>query len=220
VIRVLNQSGRTPAGPVKVRLFYDSGGGYDLHQFTQQDSTALTGIGNEFTLPTDPFRSGPSTDRIGHYLLLIEVTTPEIDQFCFQEPTDFNLAYWEGHLDASHPAVFTLRLGHTVQNACMLSLPAALVNEPFGTSTSASSVRLGPVTEGPKGKYRVATVQLVDAARIPMHMRRLVIRDQQGRTVAQATTDLHGGVSTRIPAPVSSISVDDVTDNHLMLASG
>jgi hypothetical protein len=219
VIRVLNQSGRTPAGPVKVRLFYDSGGGYDLHQFTQQDSTALTGLENEFTLPTDPFRSGPSTDRIGHYLLLIEVTTSEIDQFCFQEPTDFNLAYWEGHSDASHPAVFTLRLGHTVQNACMLSLPAALVNEPFGTSTSASSVRLGPVTEGPKGKYRVATVQLVDAARIPMHMRRLVIRDQQGRTVAQATTDLHGGVSTRIPAPVSSISVDDVTDNHLMLAS-
>jgi hypothetical protein len=151
---------------------------------------------------------------------LIEVTTSQTDQFCFQEPTDFNLAYWEGYADLSHPAVFTLRLGHTLQNGCGLALPVALVNEPFGTSTLSSIVHLGPIVHASAGTSRRATVQLYDAARTAMHRRRLVLRDQNGRTVARGMTDMRGRYSTKLPASVSSLTVDDITDNHLILASG
>ena len=79
----------------------------------------------------------------GHNLLLLEVTAPGIDRFCFQEPTDFNMAYWAGYVDAAHPAVFTLRLNRIWQNACRLIRPPALVNEPFATSVQTSTALQG-----------------------------------------------------------------------------
>lgn len=219
-LRVLDQSGQKPDGPAAVRLFYDSGVGYGAHRFTQTDSSTLERFGNDFRLSPDPFRWGDLTERAGHNLLLIEVTTSRADQFCIQEPTDFNLAYWEGYSDEAHPAAFTLRLGHTVQNACNLSLPPALVNEPFAASALTSTVALGPVLRGAGAGYRLATVQLLDTARLPMHARRVILRSEKGLTLVSGTTGVDGRFQTKVPASASSISVDDTTDHHLMLASG
>jgi hypothetical protein len=218
-LRVLTASGRKPVGPITVRAFYDSGVGYGTHQFTRMDTSIWTRAGDTFALPADPFRSGGSADRAGHNLLLLEVTTSRVDQFCFQEPTDLNMAYWEGYVDAAHPAIFTLRLGNTGQNACNLSLPPALVNEPFATSTITSTAKVGPVLRGKNSTYRLATVQLFDSSRVPMHQRRLMLRDDRGLAVARGTTGSDGRFQVKLPASIAAIAVDDVTDNHLMLGS-
>jgi hypothetical protein len=219
LLRVLTASGKKPDGPVTVRVFYDSGVGYGTHQFTATDSTTWRNVGDDFLLPPDPFRSRGSVDQAGHNLLLIEVTTTNVDQFCFQEPTDLNMAYWEGHVDPGHPAVFTLRLGRTMQNACNLSLPPALVNEPFATSAVLSSASLGPVVLGGHSRFRLATIKLLDPSRVPMHARRLVVRDERGLTVAQGTTDSNGIYQVKVSATTSSIMIDDVTDNHIMFGA-
>lgn len=219
LLRVMSASGQKVAGSVTLRLFYDSGVGYGTHRFTQADSTVLTAKDGEFTLPTDPFRSGGSSDQAGHNLLLLEVTAPGVDRFCFQEPTDLNVAYWTGYVNASHPAVFTLRLDHIWQNSCRLLRPAALVNEPFETSASRSSVTIGPQMRAARVVYRLVTVRLEDAASVAMHARSLVIRDGAGHTIGQGTTAQDGSFTARVPSSVRSVNVDDVTDNHLILAA-
>jgi hypothetical protein len=220
VVRVRGASGRKLAGPVTLRLFFDSGVGYGTHRFIEADSAVLAGKDAEFALPSDPFRSGGSSDRAGHNLLLVEVTAPGIDRFCFQEPTDLNMAYWTGYVDASHPAVFTLRLDRIWQNACRLTRPPALVNEPFSTSVAKSSTLLSSTRRSAHAVYRLATARLYDASGVPMHRRYVVMRDELGRIVGQGTTAQDGTFSARVSSSVRSIAVDDVTDNHLILEAG
>ncbi|HEX6507400.1 MAG TPA: CARDB domain-containing protein, partial [Chloroflexota bacterium] len=115
-LRLLDSRGNAlPAGTI-VRAFYDTGLDFTMHHFTQAQSSIYAAHHGEVTLGPDPFRTGGSTDRGNHNLLLLEVHAPGVDRFCFQEPTDFNMAYWEGYRDASHPAIYTLRLGRQTEN--------------------------------------------------------------------------------------------------------
>lgn len=217
VLRILTPSGRIPRGPTTVRVFFDSGGGYGTHRFTQADTTALHVSGDGFAWPKDPFQTGGSLDRAGHNLDLIEVTTPTTDEFCFEEPTAFNEAYWAGYVDQQHPAVFTLRLGHEWQNGCNLSLPPAIVNEPFGTSPLTSTIMLGPAVRTSHGMQRLATVQLLDASRLTMHRRQVVLFDGQKRVIARGVTDQAGRFQAYVSWSTPTLTVVDVTDNHLIL---
>src|SRR5207248_6098512 len=103
-----------------LRLFYDSGTTYNGHVFTDANSSELVLHSGVADLGSDPFRSRSSRARAGHDLILLEVRTPQSDSFCFQEPTDFNRAYWEGYRTAAAPAVFTMKLGDQIHNDCDL----------------------------------------------------------------------------------------------------
>jgi hypothetical protein len=217
VLRVLDASGRTLGATAMVRLYFDSGAGYGTHRFTQTDSTAISGKDGDFTLPADPFRSNGSSDRAGHNLLLLEVSAPGVDRFCFEEPTDLNMAYWSGYSDLSHPAVYTLRLDRIWQNECRLIRPPTLVNEPFATSEARSVATLGPPIQAAHGAYRLVTVHLCDSAGVAMRHRYVVIRDGLGQTIGKGTTSEQGGFVARVSSSLRTIAVDDVTDNHLIL---
>lgn len=168
-------------------------------------------------MPRDPFASGKSIERAGHNLLLVEVITRSDDQFCFVEPTDFNIAYWEGYTDRRTTAQYNLQLGVQIDNGCELRLPPALVNEPFATSPVRSEVALQAIKGPPAAKNRLLRLRLLDGSRYgrAMRNRRFIVRDAHGRVLARGVTDGAGRAAVRIPGSSERISVDDVTDNHL-----
>jgi hypothetical protein len=205
-----------------VRQFYDTGTSYNGHAFDNAHSAALTVHNGEIEMGADPFRAHGSTWVGGHNLLLLEVQAPHEDEFCFEEPTDFNMAYWLGYRDGRHPATYTFRLGGEVDNGCYLTLPRALINEPFATSPYRSQVRLSRPRHAGKRLVRDLTIQLLDDARPvhPMTQRLIDVRSAVGRLLAHGTTGQGGQVRLTLSASARTISVGDVTDNNLVIPVG
>lgn len=208
----------TPAGaPVPdrtvVKLFFDASTVYNGHAFDDSHSLVLQTRRGAVDLSGNPFRiEGPA--QLGHNLLLIDVLLNGADSFCFQEPTDFNVAYWEGYRDLATPAVYQLTVQQHPGNACRLQRPPARVNEPFATSPYASAVKLSPV-----GKILRARVKLVDGADPPhpMQNRRLVFRDRAGNVIARATTGRNGVATVRLPVSDPPAALLDQTDESLAI---
>jgi hypothetical protein len=175
--------------------------------------------GGQIGLGPDPFQVHGSAWVAGHNLLLLEVDAPGGAEYCFQEPTDFNMAYWLGYRDTRHPAIYSLQLGRSVWNGCGLRLPPPLVNDPFATSPYRSRVYLGGVRAGGRRRVREVTVQLLDDTPSPgpMQDRRVEVRDGRGRVLAVGLTSADGTLRLTIPSTATAIHVDDVTDNHLLL---
>jgi hypothetical protein len=211
-IRVLDSRGRPVAGGTPVHLFFDSGTGFTAHRFVQGDGAALVTIGDEFERPQDPFRAGGSTDRLGHNLLLLEVTTAARDAFCFLEPTTLNIADWIGYADAHHPAVLTLDLRRIRRNACNLILPPARVNDPFATSPSRSEA----ITAATGHRHTVTVTLRADTTPgLPMHGRVVRVVGRDGRLLGHGTTNANGTVQLRVGQ--QPFQVIDVTDNGLVI---
>jgi hypothetical protein len=210
-LRILDASDRPVPDGTAVKLFYDSGGGYTSHRFEQSNSRTLQTAGGVVSLGADPFHDLGSNEQAARHLLLIEVQAAN-DYFCFQEPTSFNLASWFGYVDASHPALFTLRLGQIRDNDCNLQLPPARVNEPFATSPYRSRIAFDP-------RSGSLQVRLLDDDTPPHAMKnRLVqVRKPNGRVVASGLTNAQGTVLLRLPRPLDSYQLVDVTDNELRL---
>jgi hypothetical protein len=210
-LRLLDMRGRPVTNGTRVRLFFDGGDGLSGHDFVQSDSLTLTTTGSTVRLPADPFRSGGDRYREGRNLLLIEANTPERDAFCFLEPTTLNVAYWLGYRDARHAALITIDLRRIRRNSCNPSLPAARVNDPFGTSVFHSRALY---TAGQPGS--VAVVLRNDAnPSIPMRDRVIVAFGAKGQRLAQGTTDARGDITLR--APERPAQIIDVTDNNLVI---
>ncbi|MBV9278937.1 MAG: hypothetical protein JOZ41_02550 [Chloroflexi bacterium] len=216
LIRVLDPQGAPVADGSVVNLFYDVGSSYSGHRFEQASVRTLRVTRGAVRLGADPFHAGGSTWTAGHNLLLIEVQAGSLDDFCFLEPTPLNMAYWTGYRDSSHPAIYALRLGRTIDNGCNVALPPPLINEPFATSPYRSSVQLGPAENG----RRTLTVRLRDDATPPDPMRgRLVeARGTDPRYTAIGTTDVSGTARIALPARAGAFELLDVTDNDLVLA--
>jgi hypothetical protein len=197
-----------------VHLFFDAGTSYAGHIFTQGDSLTLTVENGDVELPPDPFHTGGRSDDASHNDLLIEVTSPADDAFCFLEPTALNLAYWTGYRTTTQPATFILTLGGTVTNGCNLQPPAILVNAPFSTSPWLSSYT---VTNGTGGK-RVARVHLRDGGHIPVPMHDRTVDVYAGATsVGTGTTDASGSATITLRAGKGTLHVVDRTDNNLTI---
>jgi len=217
-IRILDRSGHPVPDGSRVRFFFDSATTYNAHHFETSDSAEVKVRKGEIDLGPDPFHSLGSAWSAGRNLLLVEVLASGKDLFCFQEPTDLNMAYWLGYRDARHPAVYSLRLGDQVENGCNLGLPPGRVNEPFATSPYRSLVRPGARQRNRKRVTRAVFVQLEDDAHpaAPMRNRQVVLWDGAGR-LGSGTTNRRGAVRIDVPGSVSSIEVDDVTDNNLQI---
>lgn len=218
---VADSSGK-PVVSGELRLFFDAGGTYNAHAFSQTNSQTLPIRGGKVLLPADPFHGGGNTGTAGHNLLLIELIAPGIDEFCFQEPTAFNLAYWIGYRDRNHPADFTLRAGHDARNGCLLDLPPARVNEPFATSPFASRVRLAGWQGTGRRRRARFRVDLVDDSvpAHPMRNRQVEVEDRAGHVLATAVTNRSGVAVVLVPAGRVGLSVVDSTDNQLTIAQG
>ena len=218
-LRILDATGSLLPDGSQVRLFFDLGTGYTDHIFQQSQNETLRVRGGVVSLGPDPFQTHGSTRLAGHNLLLIEVRSGDVDRFCFQEPTDFNLAYWTGYRDLAHPAGYTLRLNAISGNGCNLQLPRALVNEPFATSPDASRVRLGPRSGSARTAGRILVVRLRDDARppIPMRNRYVEVESRTGRILAAGTTDSHGILRLKLRGNVTSFRIIDATDNDLSI---
>jgi len=115
-MRVLDRQGRPVPDTAQVRLFFDTDSSLTGHAFDNTHSTLLSPSGSMVQLPADPFATHGSIPLAGHNLLLIEVHTGAEDEFCFQEPTSFNMAYWLGYRETAHPATYVLRLGEEGDN--------------------------------------------------------------------------------------------------------
>lgn len=220
-IRLLDRSGGPLPDGATVRLFYDTGTSYNGHTFDNAHATVLHVRGGQIELGSDPFQAKGSAWVAGHNLLLLEVEAPGSQEFCFQEPTDFNLAYWLGYRDRRHPAIYTLQLGRQVWNGCSLRLPPALVNDPFATSPYRSRVSLGGVRQDGPRRVRDVTVQLLDDAPSPdaMQDRLVEVWSASGKLLARGVSDSKGMVRLTVPSTATSIQVEDVTDNHLQLTA-
>jgi hypothetical protein len=209
-----------PDGTI-VRLFFDGGTTYTGHTFEQTHSEELHVSGGEAQLGSDPFKTGRSAGMGtgGHHLLLIEVAGHGEDEFCFQEPTDFNIAYWSGYRDRRHPAVYTLRLGNREYNGCNLKLPPERVNEPFATSPYNSQLRFDPAPGKGGKEFRVLTIRLLDDARPAnvMRGRQIRITGERGKTLGAGVTDARGTLRVTMPRQTKSVKVVDLTDNHLLI---
>jgi len=211
-IRLVDGRSGSLAAGTRVRLFFDSGQGYNDHRFTQSDSMSVTVDSGIVRLPHDPFRTAGEVSRAGHNLLLLEVAGPARDTFCFIEPSALNLAFWMGYQDSSHPALLTLDVARIQRNSCNLSMPRARINDPFATSPWQSHVRILDLNGG-----REVTVVLRDAASPAHAMRgRLVqVLGQAGRVLVQGVTGVDGTV--RLRASAAPRQVVDVTDNNLLI---
>lgn len=219
MVRIEDQAGHSVRGAVEVHLYFDTGNAYADHAFDVSHQAILKVSDGMATLPSDPFRAEGSTWQAGHNLLLVEVRTPTTDTFCFQEPTDMNVAYWTGYRDAAHPAVFALRIGQQAQNACHLRPPPVRIDEPFGTSASASSVWVSGTRSRTGVRMRRYSVRLVDASTSPRAMwrRRVDLVDVRGLIVASGVTNESGRLDLWAPTADSINHADDVTDNHVFL---
>jgi hypothetical protein len=218
-LRIRDGRGQPVSPRSQLTLYYDVGTG-ESHAFDHSQSDSLPVVRGQVTLPSDPFRIGGSMTRGGHNVLLLEVTAPRTDSFCFVEPSAFNIAYWMGYRDRQHPAVFDLRLGAKIQNGCNLRLPPALINEPFATSPYASRVWIGIDKHGAKHSDTSLTLQLLDDSTPAHSMRDRLVRvvDRLGRTRAVGLTDDAGTVTfERVPTPVTGLRLVDVTDNNLAI---
>ncbi|GAC1466295.1 MAG: hypothetical protein PVSMB7_11580 [Chloroflexota bacterium] len=216
-IRVLQPTGHPVPDGTEVRLYYDLGTTYADHAFDNQHGATLRVRHGAVTLPSDPFHSGGSTWQGAHNLLLIEVRTAAVDQFCFEEPTDFNLAFWSGYRDTAHPATYTLQLGLARRNGCNMRLPPSRVNEPFGTSPFNSTIRVVRSRTGTRQNSDMVEVQLLDASQPPQPMRnrQLHLVSRRGTVRASGMTDGRGRFRATLPAPSDLAYADDITDNHL-----
>lgn len=215
-LRVVAANGQALPTGSTVRLFFDSSRSYNGHTFRQQDGQVLTsGTHGEVVLPGDPFHARGSTDTAAHNDLLIEVQTAQSDMVCVQEPSTFNLAYWEGYRDVRHPAVFTLRLGRQIDNSCNLSGPVVRVNEPFATSPFASTLSL---THHSKSQT-MFSVHLVDDASPAHAMDNRKVEFYSGnRLLGRATTDTSGNASIALARIPSDPRAVDLTDNRLQIS--
>jgi hypothetical protein len=170
---------------------------------------------------SDPFQSHGDRWTAGHNLLLIDIPASGGDEFCFVEPTTFNVAYWQGYRTPSNPATYTLRMGQQDHNSCNLENPPALVNEPFAASPTNSSVSFGLVNRSGKKRFRELTVTLLDDS-APAHAmvgRTLRVWSVTGRALGAAVTDGTGQARVRMPGSVKTVQIDDITDNNLTFSA-
>jgi hypothetical protein len=211
-LRIVGAGGRLVQDGTRVRLFFDTGQGYGDHRFTQSESLTLTATAGEVTLPPDPFHTAGDQSRAGHNLLLIETVAPGRDAFCFLEPATLNIADWLGYGDRAHPAVMTLDLRRISRNACNFRLPAPRVNDPFGTSPSASSAEMTN-----SGSSHSVTVRLSDGAASAQPMRNRLVRlvAADGKVLGQAVTGPNGTVHLRVRSRPARVI--DITDNALVI---
>lgn len=219
-LRVEDRVGRPLPDGTTVRTFFDSGTGYTGHRFTDANSRTMALRDGEVDLGADPFQSRQSPAYAPQRLLLLEVTAPGIDMFCFLEPTDLNVAYWIGYRDRAHPATLTVQTGGQSANACNPSLPDPLVNNPFSVAPYRSSATLSPGRARNGRATQVLTVRLIGdgPAHDPMRGRVVQALDRRGRALASGTTSPAGTVSLRVPARAVRTVVDR-TDNDLVIAS-
>src|SRR5439155_14910249 len=103
-ISVLQPDGSPAPAGSSLRLFFDGSRTYNDHTFTQSDSATLPLQGGQTQLPDDPFHAGGDPWIMGRHLLLLAVTGPSSDMYCFTEPTVFNAAYRTGYLTTAHLA--------------------------------------------------------------------------------------------------------------------
>jgi hypothetical protein len=217
-VRVLDSRGRPVPDTTRVRLFFDTDASYTGHAFDNSHSAVLSPSQSTVQLPADPFATHGSIPLAGHNLLLIEVRTATDDAFCFQEPTSFNMVYWLGYRDAAHPATYVLRLGREADNGCNLTLPPALINEPFATSPDASRLALGPAGTASR---RSLMVQLLDDASPPhsMRNREVEVLGTSSRVLGRGITDRRGILNISLPAGARTLAVWDRTDNNLRITA-
>lgn len=215
ILRVTDASGAPLPAGTRVILHNDIDDTYTGHAFDAVHVESLTVSGGEVTFPADPFRPGSDPWQRGHALLLIEVRTPTEDHFCFQEPSTFNLAYWQGYSDTSRPAVFLLNLGGIARNDCNLTVPPPLINEPFGTDPATSSLSIVAVRRG-KDRVRVRLRDDTDPA-TPMSGRTVILRAAGGRALAHGVTNVRGEATFTVQAIGGGAWVQDVTDNGTVI---
>jgi hypothetical protein len=216
-IRILNGDGSPLADGSKVVAYFDQGASYTAHRFDAAHRQVLTVSQGAIQLGRDPFRAGDDRWAAGHNLLLLDIPGSGGEELCFIEPTVFNLAYWQGYADRT--AGYTLRLSRVYNNACNLELPSPRVNEPFATSTLASTARISAAGKPGPASNRLLQVGLVDGSSPPRAMMGRVVRmlDAAGRVLGSATTDDMGRASLHLRGSMKPVRVVDVTDNELNL---
>ena len=208
-------------GGATVRVYFDQGSTYTGHDFDAAHGQTLTASNGVIQLGRDPFQTGGSAWAAGHNLLLLDLPGAGGDEYCFLEPSGFNLAYWQGYRDVSHAATFTIQLGKEVNNDCRPQPPPTLVNEPYATSPSSSTAGISTMRKQGKKRYRVASVTLVDDS-IPsrgMRNREIRVLSSSGRQLGAAVTDANGKAHLRVPAATRAIQIVDSTDNDLTLSA-